>query len=283
MKLDLNDITFIIVTYQSENIVNKCLDSLPKDSKKIIVENSNNINLEKDLGAKYDNIEVILSKNVGMGAGNNIGLKACKTTYAYILNPDTKFNKDTMNNLIGTLNQVSDFTLATPLNDNPKIPNYKKVDLKKSINENILSVESIDGFSMLFNLKKFSDKNFFDENFFLYLENDDLCLRVKQKNEFIYIVKNSLINHKGGIGADENLEYLRNWHWSWSKFYYNKKHKGYIYALIESLPKYLSSIVKFLFYFIINKKYKSKIYYNRVLGFYNAMIGKSSWYRPKID
>jgi len=180
MKLDLNDITFIIVTYQSENIVKNCLDSLPKVSKKIIVENSNNINLEKDLRSKYDNIEVILSKNVGMGAGNNIGLKACKTKYAYVLNPDTKFNKDTMNNLIDTLNQVTDFTLASPINDNPNISNYKKVDLKQNISENILSVESIDGFSMLFNLEKFQDKNFFDENFFLYLENDDLCLRVKK-------------------------------------------------------------------------------------------------------
>ncbi len=283
MKLDLNNITFIIVTYQSENIVKNCLDSLPKDSKKIIVENSNNINLEKDLRAKYDNIEVILSKNVGMGAGNNIGLKACKTKYAYVLNPDTKLNKDTMKNLIDTLNQVSDFTLASPLNDNQNIPNYKKADLKKNISENILSVESIDGFSMLFNLKKFPDQNFFDENFFLYLENDDLCLRVKQKNEFVYVVKNSLINHIGGIATNENLEYLRNWHWSWSKFYYSKKHKGYIYALMQGLPKYLSSMVKYFFYFIINKKYKSKTYYNRALGFYNAMIGKSSWYRPKID
>ena len=283
MKLDLNDITFIIVTYQSENIVKNCLDSLPKDSKKIIVENSNNINLENDLRAKYDNIEVILSKNVGMGAGNNIGLKACKTKYAYVLNPDTKLNKDTMKNLIDTLNQISDFTLASPLNDNQNIPNYKALDLKKNINENILSVKSIDGFSMLFNLKKFPDQNFFDENFFLYLENDDLCLRVKQKNEFVYIVKNSLINHKGGIATSKNLEYLRNWHWSWSKFYYSKKHKGYFYALIQGLPKYLSSIVKCFFYFAINKKYKSKIYYNRAFGFYNAMIGKSSWYRPKID
>ena len=283
MKLDLNDITFIIVTYQSENIVKNCLDSLPKVSKKIIIENSNDINLEKDLRSKYDNIEVILSKNVGMGAGNNIGLKACKTKYAYVLNPDTKLNKDTMKNLIDTLNQVSDFTLASPLNDNQKIPNYKKTDLKQNINENILSVESIDGFSMLFNLKKFPDKNFFDENFFLYLENDDLCFRVKQKNEFVYVVKNSLINHIGGIATSENLEYLRNWHWSWSKFYYSKKHKGYIYAIMQGLPKYLSSMVKYFFYFTINKKYKSKTYYHRALGFYNAMLGKSSWYRPKID
>ena len=72
--------------------------------KKIIVENSNNINLDKELRDKYDNIEVIFSENLGMGAGNNIGLKSCKTNYAYVLNPDTKFNKDTIPNLLETLN-----------------------------------------------------------------------------------------------------------------------------------------------------------------------------------
>ena len=66
MKLDLNDITFVIVTYQSENIVKNCLDSLPKDSKKIIVENSNNINLEKDLRTKYEtsNVNNILDGDI---------------------------------------------------------------------------------------------------------------------------------------------------------------------------------------------------------------------------
>tara|TARA_X000001036_G_scaffold334013_1_gene312888 strand:+ start:22 stop:870 length:849 start_codon:yes stop_codon:yes gene_type:complete len=279
MKLDLNDITFIIVTYQSENIVKNCLDSLPKDSKKIVVENSNNINLEKDLRAKYDNIEVILSKNVGMGSGNNIGLKACKTTYAYVLNPDTKFNKDTMKNLIDTLNKVSDFTIASPLNDDPKIPNYKVVDFTKTISENILSVESIDGFSMFFNLKKFPDKNFFDENFFLYLENDDLCLRVKQKNEFIFIVKNSLINHKGGIGDKKNLEYLRNWHWMWSKFYFNKKHYGFYRAIIKIFYNLISACFKFFIYSIIFNSHKKKIYKMRLCGIYSSVLGKKSSYR----
>ena len=141
MKINLNDITFIVVTYKSENIIRNCLDSLPKVSKKIIVENSNNINLGNDLKAKYDNIEVILSKNVGMGAGNNIGLKACKTSYAYVLNPDTQLNKDTLNNLLQTLNQISEFTLASPLNDDQNIPNYKKVNKEKNINKNILIIK----------------------------------------------------------------------------------------------------------------------------------------------
>ena len=155
MKLNLDDITFIIVTYKGENIIQNCLNSLPKNSKKIIIENSNNINLEKDLKSKYDNIEVIISNNIGMGAGNNLGLKACKTNYAFVLNPDTKLHVNTLSKLIEALNHVSEFTLASPLNDNKNFPNYKKVIPSRNANSNILLVESIDGFSMLFNLQKF--------------------------------------------------------------------------------------------------------------------------------
>ena len=133
MNLNLSDITFVIVTYKSESIIQDCLNTLPKDSKKIIVENSNNINLKKDLKAKYDNIEVILSQNIGMGPGNNLGIKSCKTKYAFILNPDTQFKPDTLDNLINSLTKVQDFTIASPLNDNPELPNYKNLQLSDQI------------------------------------------------------------------------------------------------------------------------------------------------------
>ena len=279
MKLNLDDITFIIVTYQSEKIIKNCLDSLPRESKKIIVENSNNINLDKELRDKYDNIEVIFSENLGMGAGNNIGLKSCKTNYAYVLNPDTKFNKDTIPNLLETLNGISDFTLASPLNDNKNFPNFKKKEKETSKNKNFISVDSIDGFSMLFNLQKFKDKTYFDENFFLYLENDDLCLRVKKKKEFIYIITNSLINHKGSISSDDNLENLRNWHWMWSKFYYNKKHYGFFIALQKVFFNLLSALLKYFIFLILFKKKKRKIYEMRIKGILNSAAGKKSWFR----
>ena len=280
MNLNLNEITFVIVTYKSESIIQYCLNTLPSDSKKIIVENSNNINLEKELKLKYDNIEVIPSENVGMGAGNNIGLKSCKTQYAYILNPDTKLNQNTIKNLINGLNGISDFTIASPLNDDPNFPNYKKKNLDQK-NSNILSVERIDGFSMLINLEKFSDQNFFDENFFLYLENDDLCIRVKNRNENIYIIKNSLINHTGGISNNNDLEYLRNWHWMWSKFYFNKKHYGFLTAFSKIFFNLFSSLIKFIFYLITLNPHKRKICQMRVSGLVNSIIGKKSFFRIK--
>ena len=280
MNLNLNEITFVIVTYKSESIIQYCLNTLPSESKKIIVENSNNINLEKELKLKYDNIEVIPSENVGMGAGNNIGLKSCKTQYAYILNPDTRLNQNTIKNLINGLNEISDFTIASPLNDNPNFPNYKKKNLDQK-NSNILSVERIDGFSMLINLKKFSDQTFFDENFFLYLENDDLCIRVKNRNENIYIIKNSLINHTGGISKNQDLEYLRNWHWMWSKFYFNKKHYGFLTAFSKIFFNLFSSLIKFIFYLITLNPHKRKICQMRVSGLVNSIIGKKSFFRIK--
>ena len=278
MSLKIKDITFVVVSYKSESTLYDCLDSLPNETKKIIVENSNNINLKKELINKYDNIEVILSKNIGMGAGNNIGLNACTTDYAFVLNPDAILNKDTLVNLIAGLQEVKDFTLASPVNDNPNFPNFK-TSYPNSKNVNVLPVTRIDGFSMFFNMKKFTNENFFDENFFLYLENDDLCLRLKKNKQKIYVVKNSLIRHEGGISKYQDLELLRNWHWMWSKFYFNRKHYGYVLALFMVSSNFFSGCLKFLFNLIIFNTYKRKIYKMRIFGLLNSILGKKSWYR----
>ena len=74
----------------------------------------------------------------------------------------------------------------------------------------------------------------------------------------------------------------RNWHWVWSKFYFNKKNFGTFKAFKECFPSYISSIIKLLFYMLIKNNYKKKIYLNRASGFYNSFIGKPSWYRPKL-
>ena len=128
---------------------------------------------------------------------------------------------------------------------------------------------------------------FFDENFFLYFEEIDLCKRVKEKNGKIFIDKSIIIKHLGGksvISNDEiELEKNRNWHWMWSTFYFHKKHKGFFLALIIIFPKFFSSILKTLFYMIILNSKKRDIYFFRLSGIFNSMIGKKSWYRPSLD
>ena len=132
----------------------------------------------------------------------------------------------------------------------------------------------------------FENFKFFDENIFLYLENDDFCKRLVDHNEEIYAVPKSKINHLGGKAVSqkfsEEVELSRNWHWIWSKFYFNRKHKGYFFALINGLPSFFSAVLKYVLYLIIFNPKKSKIYLHRAMGYLNAAIGRKSFFRPNI-
>jgi len=283
MELNLNNITFIIVSFKSEKIIDDCLKSLPKNSKIIVIENSNNYNLKKSLELKYDNIEVLISENNGMGASNNLGILKSETKFAYVLNPDVKFKKDTFENLIVAATKITDFAILTPINSDIKFPNFKILNQNKNINDSIISVDSIDGFSMLINKEKFINQKFFDENIFLYLENDDLCKRVKKNGQKIFVIKNSIIDHKGSssssIKNDPEFEYLRNWHWMWSKYYYNKKHYGIFIALIKIFFNLVSAIFKYVFYSLTLNNYKKNIFKMRISGIINSILGNKSKYR----
>ena len=69
----------------------------------------------------------------------------------------------------------------------------------------------------------------------------------------------------------------------WSTFYFQRKHKGFLLAFLIILPKFLSAFIKTLFYLIILNKKKRDIYFCRLSGIVNSIIGKKSWYRPALD
>ena len=287
MSLSLNNLTFIIVTFKSEHIIHECINSLPKNSKIIIIENSKDQKFKKDLEKKYPGITVIVQENKGMGSANNMGLKLCKTDYAFVINPDVKFEQNSIEKIIQFTKEKNDYAMLAPISDDVRYPNYK-INNKHTYNGNndYLEVDSIDGFAMLINKKKFKDDLYFDENFFLYLENEDLCLRKRKEKEKIYVLNKARINHLGGKSPssiyEEEIEYSRNWHWMWSKFYFNKKHYGYLNAFLKSCPKLFTAMSKFIYYLILFNKKKKKIYKMRFLGLINSMLGKSSFYRPKV-
>ena len=287
MSISGQNLTIIIVTLKSENIIHQCIKSIDKNVPIIVVENSNNQKFKDELESKYKNLKCILSgSNLGMGVGNNVGIKAATTDYVFILNPDATLESNTLDELFLASKKLTGFTILSPINVDLNFPNYKTKEIPKDENTPF-QVDYVDGFSMLLNKNKFNDVIHFDENFFLYLENNDLCLRVKRAGGSVYIVPTAKINHRGSMTVDakykDEVELSRNWHWIWSKFYFNKKNFGFSKAIIECLPTYISSILKFLFYTLINNGFKKKIHLNRASGFYNALIGKSSWYRPKID
>jgi N-acetylglucosaminyl-diphospho-decaprenol L-rhamnosyltransferase len=137
---------------------------------------------------------------------------------------------------------------------------------------------------MLVNLSKIKKIKMFDENFFLYLEEIDLCKRLKLASEKIYICGKAKITHLSAKSSNIGFEFekCRNWHWMWSKVYYNKKHKSFFYAFRDAFLTILFNYTKGILFYLFNKKI-SQIYFLRGSGTLNAIMGKNSWYRPRIN
>ena len=292
MSISRQNLSIVIVTFKSDEVIHECIKSIDKDIKIMIIENSNNFQFKNELEAMYNNVSCVLTNdNLGMGAGNNIGIKKAATDFVLILNPDVILEESTINELIAASQDILNFAIIAPICSDIDHPNYKLFNDEKTTSKNKFhfKVRSIDGFAMLFNKKKLDkiiNKDYFDKNFFMYLENDDLCKRIVDAKEDIYVASNSKIKHLGGkavnIRYKNEVELARNWHWIWSKFYFNKKHYGYTIAFFKGCPKFFSSLFKYIFYFLIRNKFKQRIYFNRASGFFNAATNKSSWYRSQF-
>ena len=271
-------LTIVIVTFKSDEKVINCLNSISNEIPIIIVENSSNKIFKSKIESSYHNVECILSgQNNGYSIANNIGLKRVKTKYALVLNPDTILSKDAIKNFLITARENKEFWLIGPANDQIGSSNFK---------DNLAEVKNLKGFAIFFNMSKFSNK-FFDENFFLYFEEIDLCNQVIKKNGKIFLDQSIVINHQGASSVKDinkiELEKNRNWHWMWSTFYYHKKYKGFFLALLIIIPNLLSALTKIIFYLITFNKNKKDIYYCRLSGIFNSIIGNKSWYRPSLD
>ena len=280
--MSLKDITIIITTFKSEDKIDDCLNSIDKRCKILLIENSDNREFKKIIENKFSNVECILSgENLGYGKANNIGLRKVQTKYALILNPDAKLNTSTLENFIEAAKKINKFAIMAPYIQEKK-DEYKTSEIK----DFSISVKNVKGFAMFLNLEEFNDIGFFDENFFIYFEEIDLCRRLNLKNKKIYLIPSIEIFHSGAQSHNKNInnemEFSRNWHWMWSTFYYNRKYSGFLISLVIVFPKLFSAIFKILLYSLFFNKYKKKFYYQRYSGLINSIFGKKSWYRPKV-
>ncbi len=279
------DLTIVINTFNSDEKIYSCLDSINQDFKILVIENSNNIKFKDKIEKKYPNVFCELTgENLGYAKGNNIGLSKVKSKFALILNPDTQIEKNAINNFFQTALKYNDFAIIAPAIQEKK--NFNLLKNSKIIND-ITEADSVKGFGMFLNINQFKETGFFDENFFIYFEEIDLCRRLKKLNKKIYLDPNIKIDHLGGSSHNESInfemELSRNWHWMWSTFYYHKKYNGFFYGLFKVNTKFFSALIKVIFYSLVFNKNKKKIYFQRLSGLFNSIIGKKSWYRPKVS
>jgi len=294
MNNNFSDLSVVIVTYKTNlNILEKSLSSIDPSVKIIIIENSPKFINEDQIANKYKNVSIFCTgSNIGYGRGNNYGLHKVDTNYALILNPDIVCEKSYFENLKIYLNNELDFSIiGSQYLDNETYAPAGFFDSNLCLKDadyiqdlNLSKVDWVVGCSMLLNLNKFKNKLIFDENFFIFFEEFDLCKKLKREGEKVYSSSKLIVNHFGFKSSTDftdeiDLIKIRNWHYMWSYFYYHKKNEGYFNALKVSLAKLIRSLFKLILFTIIFNKKKRTNYCYRFLGLLNSMIGKKSSYR----
>lgn len=282
--MNYKDITVGIVAFKSKDVIFECLKSINSEVKIIILDNSNDINLKNEVNRIYPKIKFLLSKkNLGYGSANNRIFKFVKTKYFFILNPDTILKNNCIKNLVKSINLLKDdFSILAPICNRKNYGYFEKKKYHKFY-KNLKKVDYVKGFALVINKEKFKKKILFDENFFLYMEEIDLCKRLYSIKENIYICKNAKVHHYSAKSTNLGFEFekCRNWHWMWSKVYYDKKYLRNYIVLKNILPKLFSGLINFTILWPFNFR-KSILAYYRISGAINSLSGLPSSFRPKI-
>ena len=234
------DTTVIIVSYKSDHLIEKNIAIFDKKTQVIIIDNSQNKNLKKDIENNYENVTVILNLNKGFGQAANLGAKLAKTKYVFFCSPDNLIEKNAINSLKKICKDLKDEFGILVLSEK------KEIILKN------IKIQKPSGALCFFIQRKiFLEMSGFDENFFLYYEDHDLLKRFLDKNHTIYKIPIKYTNLLGSHNKIYNypIEINRNWHYMWSMFYYKKKHYGYFYSFFITLPILIRSLARVMIYF----------------------------------
>ena len=278
-----NEVTIILVSHKSKNLVLNFIKNFYTKYKILIIDNSKDIDLKNILEKKYPEITIRIIENNGYASAINYGSKLVKTNYFLISNPDIEG--------LTSINIDKFLDVAKNLNDNFSLlgPRYIGADKKSHIQSNpkieIAEMKFISGACMFFKKEIFDKLGGFDENFFLYFEESDFCLRAHKiyKN---YQINTIEVKHNVGssvkvenIDDKNNLMELYNWHFIWSKFYYYKKNYGYIFSLFFFFPIIIRIIFKINLNMILKNSFKEKKYKIRLDGLISSIRGKRSYKR----
>ncbi len=283
-----NLVTLIIPSYRSKKLILKHIKNFYNKYKIIIIENSYDRKLKNLIQKDFPKVSIYLKKNIGYGKAVNLAAKKVRTKYFFVMNPDAIIYKKTVDNLIIVANKIQKFGAIGPIYENHK-KKYKK---------KIIKVNKLISAAMLINKNTFLKLKGYDENFFLYYEDDDFFLKCNSNNLKLFLVTKSLIKHKKTKTVRKTLNlhsttfsnfeernstfFVGGWHGQWSKFYFFKKNYGRIFALRKCLPNNVFNIIQ-IFLFLFFNPTKAKYKYFKLEGFLCSLFGLSAFKRSLYD
>lgn len=278
------DVSIIIVSYNSANLLEKCINSIIEKTQEInyqifIVDNASIDNSVSLIKEKYSDIQLIENKvNVGFGKANNQVLKTINSKYAFLLNPDTQLINNAIKILFEFMENQDNVacTGANLYNQDLSLqysygnfPTIKKIIFEFGLNKIVVKyfntnlaegvifdniqaqeVPYITGADLMIRKEVLNKVGFFDEDFFLYYEETELQYRIKNQGYKRFIVPDAKIIHISNTSLKQMTNYNQIKTIEQSRSLYYKKVYGNGYAFIAQLL----FLIKYTLLFIIRKK-----------------------------
>ena len=301
-------ISFVIVHYRAIKELFNCIRSIENSEIRllyeiVVVDNDEIKSVEKELKHKYPKVKYLKSpKNIGYGSGNNLGEKASTGKYLYFINPDTLIQKGSVEKLVNFLEKNKIAGMVSPLildkNNKPyrfqgtqtltplkslvvysfinKVfpENFisKRFWLKEWDKKNVKEVAALPGTALMISRKLFNRINGFDEKFFLFFEEYDLCKRIISAGYKCFIVPESKIIHFWGKSYIKSRKI--NNIFETSRFLYFKKYYGFIWAFVVGLLLKINITCIFFLFLIIIALFLRLYKLDQLMIF----IGDQGWY-----
>ena len=284
-QIVFEDLTVVIILYKSSNLVLKLIDEI-KTINILLVDNGGNKNILKDILKRNKNTKIISpKKNLGFGGGVNFAIHHINTKFFIILNPDLLINEDNIRKLLYTILTNKNCAIAAPITKPDKdfygiFPENGKGIVRNEIEQNTANIlenklieglfcaDVVKGCAMLINTKVFKDIGMFNEKYFLFWEEVDLCRRIRSKNLSIIICHDSQAKHIEGSSSRMDLKtfFIRAYHNELSPFFYYKV-KKLSFNLTWKMLKYLFRSFTYLATFNIKNSIKNIAKFLAILNY----------------
>ena len=214
----LFDLSIIIVNYNTADMLVRCLRSIHSQSSKssevIIVDNASQDNSLDIAEGSVPRLTVIGNKrNLGFARANNQALKVSRGRYIYFLNPDTELREGVLDAIIAFMGTNPEVGLAGTQILNPDGSIQSSVERHypgERHSRGELSglrgdIAWVSGASMIARRSVIRQVHGFDERFFLYGEDLDLCLAVRNAGWTIGYIPEAMVVHWGGVSERNTL------------------------------------------------------------------------------
>lgn len=233
----VQQVTVVLVTYNSRRVLSEALTPLREGPPVIVVDNGSSDGTPELARSLLPQAKVIeLGRNIGFGGANNAALEIVQTPFAFLLNPDCVVPPAAIAALVSAAQRYPDAAILAPrLYDEPgrlglcyRSSFYHKQPRELRDPDGDLCSEFLTGAAMLLRMEVFRRIGFFDPWFFLYLEDDDLCLRVRAAGHSLVLVHDACGEHrvKQSSPASLRLDFRRGYCATASKLYALNKHLG---------------------------------------------------------